>query len=487
VTSPAPLYAVPDPIAAPAPDPEAWLRRAVFDTWSYDAETTYYEGAVRLASMGWSLPPEMAVLQTVVNWPALAVDALNFRLRENGFRFRGDPNPSEELGDIWVSAKCPAEARLVRNEALVHARGYWTVGGPGERAGRGGDIPVIRAESRADLWADVDPRTGDVRAAVRPYRPVELGEREALTVYLPDATHWFEKAAGGWAEVDRQEHRLGVVPVIPMVHGATVRRRGGRTRMANVVSLTDACARSLTNLQGAQELLAVPQRYVLGAKQSDFTSADGTPKTPWEIYLGRFLALGSKDAQMGQLAAADLRNFTEVINLYAKLVAGVSGLPPDYLGYSDANPASADAIYASRERIVTDAEDTQVPLGDGNERLMDVVLRWTGLDPDPEPIECIWEDPATPTFAAKADGVTKLYAAGLIPREAAWDKLGYSPDTQRRYAALLSEDPLERYMAGASTPTGGTNGAVGGGGAPAGAGPDLGDAAAGGDAGAARV
>ena len=429
--------------------------------------------------MGWSLPPELSVLQTVIGWPPLAVDSVNFRLKENGFRFRGDPSPSSELGDLWDLTGAPAEARLAYNEALVHRQGYWTVGGSGRD-----DVPLVRAESRADLWADIERATGDVKGAVRPW--TDEDDQEGVTIYLPDSTHIYGKGRGGnWVELDRIEHGLGVVPVVPIVHGARVRKRGGASLMSRVVGLTDACARTLTNLGGAQELLAVPQRYILGVKAGEVTKPDGSKVTPAEMYMGRFLAFSNEHAQMGQFSAADLRNFTEVVNLYAKMASSVTGLPPDYLGYSDANPTAADAIYASRERLVTNVEEIHTPFGESNTRLMDILVRWTGLDDDPDPIECVWQNPATPTFAARADAVTKLYAGGLIPREAAWDELGYSPETQVRYAALLSDDPLERYVA----QNGGATGAAipGSSGAQAVPGPDLGQPATGGPVGAVGV
>src|SRR5205823_652596 len=120
--------------------------------------------------------------------------------------------------------------------------------------------------------------------------------------------------------------------------------------------LTDAVCRTLTNLGGAQELLAVPQRYVLGATREDFVDAEGRPVPAWEAYIGRILALGDPDTKVGQFAAADLRNFTEVVNLYARLVSALSGLPPHFLGLTSENPASADAIRSAEARLVKRAE-----------------------------------------------------------------------------------------------------------------------------------
>src|SRR5690606_21626426 len=37
-----------------------------------------------------------------------------------------------------------------------------------------------------------------------------------------------------------------------------------------------------------------------------------------------------------------------------------------------------------------------------------------------------WFDPATPTIAQRMDAVTKAVSVGILPREGAWDELGYS-------------------------------------------------------------
>src|SRR5690606_40169740 len=52
---------------------------------------------------------------------------------------------------------------------------------------------------------------------------------------------------------------------------------------------------------------------------------------------------------------------------------------------------------------------------------------------DYDRLETIWRDPATPTYAAKADAVMKLYAngSGVIPKEYARIEMGFS-DEQRR-------------------------------------------------------
>jgi hypothetical protein len=254
---------------------------------------------------------------------------------------------------------------------------------------------------------------------------------------------------------DTVEHDLPVVPVVPLINRSRLSHRIGRSEMADVIPITDAACRSLSNLQGAQEMLAVPQRYVLGATADDFVDAEGNKKTTWEAYLGRFLAVADPDAKFGQLAGADLRNFTEVINHYAKLVSSLAGLPPEYLGVSTDNPSSADAIRMAETRLIKRAERRARSFGESWESVMRIgMLIVDGKLPDEaHRMETIWRDPATPTFAAKADAVVKLFSAtnskgeSLLPLDAAREALGFSIEARRRMVAMESDDPALRFLA----------------------------------------
>jgi len=61
----------------------------------------------------------------------------------------------------------------------------------------------------------------------------------------------------------------------------------------------------------------------------------------WEAYFGAVWALERPDAKTSQFSASDLKNFETVVELYARLAAGVSGLPPNYFGLQADDAASA--------------------------------------------------------------------------------------------------------------------------------------------------
>lgn len=403
----------------------------------------YYRGRQRLDAIGLALPPEMDRLQTVINWPALAVDSLEERLDVEGFQLGGDVSADERLWDWWQANDLDEESSLAHLDAMVFGRAYVTVAS-GESSE---DPPVITVESARSMAVTIDPGTRKIASAARVFERDETGQPSGVVLYLPGKNITYQKKSGSWSTANTDTFALEEVAVVPLINRARVADRHGVTEMRDVMGLADAACRSLTNLQAAQELLAVPQRYVLGATQTDFVDQDGKPIPAWEAYIGRFLALGNQEAKIGQLPGADLRNFTEVINHYAKLVASVTGLPSHFLGMTTENPASADAIRSAEARLVKRAERRARAFGEGWERVMRLALRFVGDDDTAaRRLETVWRDPSTPTYAAKADAVVKLYTAGLLPQEAAWEQMGWSPEYRRHLRSLSSSDPAERYL-----------------------------------------
>lgn len=412
----------------------------------------YYNGVARLHQMGLALPPELRDLQTVINWPRLVVDSLEERLDVEGFRLSGEGRPDDRLWSWWQANRLDEESSLGHIEALVQGQAAVFVGANEDDP----STPLITVESLKGVRIRTNRRTGKVEWVVRIYEWDHNDQPIRAAIYRPEVTLYYANVNGvGWQLEDTVEHGLPIVPVVPLINRSRLSARTGRSEMADIIPITDAACRTLSNLQGAQEMLAVPQRYVLGASADDFVDADGNKKTTWEAYLGRFLALEDSDAKVGQLAGADLRNFTEVINHYAKLVSSLAGLPPEYLGVANDNPSSADAIRMAETRLIKRAERRARSFGESWESVMRIgMLIVDGkLPDDAHRMETIWRDPATPTFAAKTDAVVKLFTAknsrgeSLLPLDAAREELGFSIEKRRRLMAMDDSDPAVAFLA----------------------------------------
>lgn len=411
----------------------------------FDRLDAYYEGQQRLEQLGLAVPPALRKFTVLVGWPRVTADSVEERIDLEGFLLAGQTSPDEDLWRIWQANDLDEESQLAHLDALVFGRSMVVVG-----AGDDEDTPLVTVESPREMAYEIDPRTRRVAAAVKVYGRDNLtGPAQFATLYLPDVTIWLERPTRGgkWVEADRDEHDLGAVPVVPLLNRARTANRDGVSEMADVIDLTDAAARALTNAQLATETLAVPKRFVLNATKGDFVDQNGQPMTAWEAYFGTFSALANKDADIKQLEAADLGNFVEIVNHYAQLVSGLSGIPASHLGFHTANPASADAIRASEARLVKKCERKAKAWSGSWEQVMRLVRRiQTGeWDESLRQMEAVWRDPATPTRAQQADAVVKLHAAGILPTEAAWEDLGYSPERRKKLkeqADSQASDPM---------------------------------------------
>ncbi|MEH6373633.1 phage portal protein [Streptomyces sp. KLMMK] len=386
---------------------------ATEDTWRLRTLDSYYEGLSRMANLGIAVPPALQAIRTVTGWPRIIVDALDERLDIDAVRCPQDPGAEEMAGAIWAANELAVESQLAHQDALVYGRSYLAVG-----VDDFGD-PLVSVESPQHMSVDYDARTRTIRAALR---LITTGSQRSATLYLPDQTVYLEGSGTGWTVADRQPHSLGVVPVIRLANRQrTADRRGSSEITEEVRALTDAACRTLLGQEVAREFFAAPQRYVLGASEGSFQGPDGTQRSAWETYIGRYLALERDEdgavPEVGQFPAYDPAVYGRIVDTYARLVAGVTALPAHMLGYTTDNPASAEAIRSAEARLIKKAERRQRSFSGPWSRAMRLALQLTGTTGPVPVVEMQWRDAATPTVAAQADATTKLVAAGVLPAD----------------------------------------------------------------------
>lgn len=415
----------------------------------------YYGGRQRLEQLGIAVPEELRQFVTIVAWPQTYADAIVSRLRPQGFLIGGDGN--DELWRYWQENKLDSEIRMGLTDMVVCGRGYLCEGSrPSEdpvRQWTSDDVvtsPLITVESPMEMIHEWSNSRRMVTSAARFYTEEVDGKREArATLYLPEGTRWVRRGSGGWEDVpDREpdEHKLGIVPVQPLVNRASSDDRYGESELHPIIGLTDAAARALTNAQVATEILAVPQRWAAGLKPEDFKDPRTNEiLTAWEAYFGAVWATQNTEAKFGQFSAADLANFKTIIGVYAGLVAGVTGLPMRYLGQQSDNPPSADGIRADESRIIGKAEEKQEFASDPIEGAMTVgdLIATGRRNPEMLGLETNWRNAATPATAQAADASSKLYAQKLISRKQALRDMGYTPKQIDKIIEELRDEALD--------------------------------------------
>lgn len=405
--------------------------------WLHDA---YYEGTQVVQSLGISIPPELSRLHTALGWPRLAVDVLDERLDVQGFRYPSSTDADTDLWDIWQANNLDQESELAHLDALVFGRSYVMVGSG--NCGPGGPCPpLITVESPLNMAVDWDARSRTIVAALQAY---EFDGDARAALYLPGVTiHMVEvEEHAPWEVYERDEHNLHFAPVVQLANRQRVANRYGASEITpEIMSVTDAACRTMLGMEVSREFFSTPQRYILGATEESFQAPDGSPKTAWETYIGRVLALERDEEgnvpEVGQFAPGDPSTLTRMLDQYARVMGSIASLPPEFLGQQNENPTSAEAIRMSTDRLVRKARRKQVAFEQGWEDVMRLALLiQTGTVPDDaHRLETIWADPGIPLDMSNALHLQQ--DAGFVPAESdvVLEKLGYSPNDIERLKA----------------------------------------------------
>jgi len=427
-----------------------------------EALDRYYEGTQPLTYMHPEIQRELGdrIAPVVIGWPQLVVDAVEERLDVEGFRLPDADSGDDDLMRVWQSNDMDEQTQMGHVDALTMRRYYLAVGSNEADS----DTPLLTAESPLEVFADMDPRTRKPRAALR--RVTEEGDaaRESeryATLYRPNHTVWYDWA-GGWREIDRDVHNVGVPLIVPVVNRARLQssrrdRTGNRVRygtseLSPIIPLSDAANKLATDMMIGAEFTAIPLRGFWGISPTDMVDEQGNPMTAMQAIMGKFLTLGESEGKEFEFRAADLKNFHDSINQLARLVSSLAGLPPDYMGLATDNPPSAESRLAGEIRLIKRAERKQRAFGGSYEQVGRIVRRiQTGeWDPKLRRLETMWRDASTPTVAQSADAAVKKYTTSpnpIVPLRQTREDLGYT-DAQIKNMEKADDEAARRNPLG---------------------------------------
>lgn len=420
-----------------------------------EEDSKYYEASITIDRRGHAIPEEFRKMKAAVGWSRLYLDSLVERIAIVGFRTPGTSDADERLQRWWKANDLDQEAPISFLETFIHGRSFVSVSAPTPEdvdLGHPADAPIIRIESPKHMWVNIDARTKRVNWAVRFYLDPNGIENQSVdqqyTVYLPDQTVYVKDARGGRYVQDGPPdvHNLGIVPIIPSFNRERVSDRYGRSEIIpELRNLQDVATRIVLNMQTASDLMAVPQRLLFGIEKEAIVQ-NQSPEAQYKAYMAGILAFGDKDAKASQFSAAELSNYTGVLQELAKMAASYTGLPPQYLSFSSQTPASAEAIRSAESRLVKKAEVKGDMFGNVWERVMKlgVMVMDGSIDDTMRQIESILTDPSTPTYAAKADAAVKLVGGkAVIPVKQARIDMEYTPEQLAQMELWDAEEKTE--------------------------------------------
>lgn len=474
-----PLFAIPQGAVATLPQGElsdqemsiaSWLTQRLFSQRAYlELHELYYNGMQRMQDLGLSIPPTLNMLRTVIGWPRIGIDALSNRCKVEGFRFPGSTQTDSNLWEIWQANNLDAEAQLAHLDALIFGRAYIIVGTRDPNSPLS-QWPLITAESPVNMTAQWDARMRRCTSALQVYLDTDFTSdmygQEMAVLYTPNSTIWMGRQASQlgllqsqapWTVVDRDDHGLDIVPVVRMSNRQRLGNRDGLSEITpEWMNTTDSATRTLLGMELAREFYAAPRRYVLGASEDAFQAPDGSAVSAWETYMSKVWAIDADEEgnkpTVGEFATGNPANFTNLIDTYAKIMAGEMGVPMHFLGITaDGNPASADAIRSGYEELTVRSRNKHNQFGDAWEEAMRIAIQISGekLPTGAYQMETDWADPSPTTPESTSAAIFQQVSQGSIPAtsDVTLKRLGYSAVERLQLAEDRSKDQGEAAMA----------------------------------------
>lgn len=380
----------------------------------------YYDGKNAIKDVGISTPPSFKRIAIVLGWSAKAVDILNRRCNLDGFVVPGADADEFGMSDLWTDNYLDTEAPQAGVSSLIHSTAFLVATQGDTTAGEPKALITAKdALSGTGIW---DRRKRRLSSFLSIIDFDKDGNPTEMVMYLDGVNVTMIKGAGAW-KVDRRTHSFGV-PVEPLVYQPRLARPFGSSRISRaVMSLHDSAIRTVLRSEVTAEFYSAPQRVLLGADESAFKNPDGTVKTAWQAIVGRIWAIPDDEeaatprAEIKELTQASQEPHVAQLRAWAQLFAGETSIPIASLGIStEANPASAEAYYASREDLISEAEGTTDGWSPAWRRTairgLQMLNGWgaDAIPPEVLKLQPKWRSPATPSRAAAADAAAKTIA-----------------------------------------------------------------------------
>lgn len=427
----------------------------------------YAEGRFKVKNLDIAVPPALAHIGAVSDWPGTIIDAYHERMNFEGWADGGRYGMTE-LSDALGAQSAVAESTF---DALLFGIGFQMY----ERQTDGlGARWVLRS---------VSPMEGTMLWDSGSRLPVAALRKTGVEFTDGTLTRREVMAVRGWNYVIEGENIVDVYATIPdlVVAGPQrnklrSRRWAGRSLITPPVRYyTDAAVRTLVGMEINREFYTTPQRWAMNADMSMFVDSDEPTKSEmieagWKAAAGKMLAFppneeGEPEPKVGQFSPAPPTPYVEQIRTYSQLLASATGMPSAYLGFSTENPPSGDAIRAWMERLTRGiGRMHRLTHQDIN------LIGWMGLRLEQgsnapawsefsTTVRPKWEDPSTQTLAADTDAVSKAVAAESVAADDDWvyDRLRIPERDRPGVRAKLRQKGLSQLaaslQAGRSTPT----------------------------------
>ena len=444
--------------------PKWWLRKLGRELTERQKRTDrfdrYYRGdhELKFASTKFTAAFGKMFLDAADNWMPLVVNAVQERLRIEGFRLGSSTAGDRRAWRIWQENNLDSEADILHRESLINGMAA-TLTWPGDDGN-----PLITIEHPSQLIVSRSASNRRVRLAALKAWEDEDSERFLATLYLPDSIYKFQgpklvsystsRSSGrgrisAWDAARWEPRELATepwplpnpfrrVPAVPIENQQRMLVEG-ESEIASVMPTQDRINKLSFDMMIAAEFSAFRQRWATGLTIPKDPET-GEPVEPFKHAIDRLWTSGREGTKFGEFGETDLGNYVKAIELQVQHLAAQTKTPPHYLlGQSGAFP-SGESLKATETGLINKVEDRQASYGEGWEETMRLALEVAGVRArGAASMETIWADAESRTESEHVDATLKKFALG-VPLRQLWEDLGYSQTAIERFSSMLAEE-----------------------------------------------
>lgn len=310
----------------------------------------YYDMKNSFFSSNTIIPSDFKTLANVLGWCAKAVDTLTGRLVFDGFT-----DDDFYIGEIFELNNSDILYRSAINDALIGSCSFVYIS-----EGEDG-FPRLQVIDGGSATGIIDPTTSLLREGYavleRDIQPLGLGKPTVEAYFTAGRTQIIRNGKPAETYTSKAPYAL----LVPMVFKPNARRPLGHSRISRAcMSLMRQAARTLWRSEVSAEFYSFPQKYILGT--SSELELDNRAAT-----ISSFLRIDKDEdgdrPTIGQFQQQSMLPYTEQVKMFASAFAGEADLTLDDLGFSTANPSTAEAWEASHENLANTVRDAQKTFG----------------------------------------------------------------------------------------------------------------------------
>ncbi|RSN66154.1 hypothetical protein DMH01_03355 [Amycolatopsis sp. WAC 04182] len=386
------------------------------------------------------------------NWVAPVADAPVERLTVLGVKGLGEDAADDESWRVWQTNALDSDSQLGFLGAVNSSRSFVLVWGDPDDE----QTPEVTFEDASQCVIAYQPGSRRKRRAA--LKKWQDGNCDYATLYLPDEVWKFERPVmrqqtklillaavdeelKKWAprdmgerEPNPQPNPMGVVPMVELPNKPTL-ADDPISDITGVIAMQDAVNLLWAQLFTASDYASFPQRVVLGAEKpmmpilNDKGEVVGQkPVDLAKFAVDRVLFITGQDAKIAEWQAANLKAYTDVIEIAVGHIAAQTRTPQHYLIGKMAN-LSGDALIAAETGLVKRVQEKELWFGQAIRQMFGLIALAQGNEKKAKALTAgsvIWADAQSRSQAQLADALLKLRQIGF-PFEYLAAKWGLTP------------------------------------------------------------